>query len=107
MNMETIPSPLEIRAVRGTRSRAEFAALVEVTPLTVYRWELPEGSPELRRPRGKGLKKLQAWMAEQTALGSPVEPARLLTVDPEELATLLPALNAIDQGELEKAEADL
>src|SRR5512146_1847487 len=45
--------PDDIRALRGTQSRSEFAERVGVTPLTVYRWELPVDAPEARRPRGR------------------------------------------------------
>ena len=42
-------TPEAIRGLRGARTRAQFAAAVGVTPLTVYRWELPESAPESRR----------------------------------------------------------
>jgi len=105
--METIPSPSEIRALRGTRSRDEFAALIDVTPLTVYRWELPPDSPELRHPRGKVLKRLQAWIAQESARPPVANPMAPLTLEPTELEALLPSLSAIDRGELDRAEADL
>ncbi len=72
------PSPEQIRAFRGARTRAEFGNLVGVTALTVYRWELPAHSPELRRPRGKVLQRLMAWIADQGA-PSPAEPPRSLS----------------------------
>ena len=50
--------PKQIRALRGAVSRAVFARRLGVTPLTVYRWELPDGSPEARRPRGRILRAL-------------------------------------------------
>jgi len=34
-------TPERIRALRGTRSRANFALELGVTPQTIYRWELP------------------------------------------------------------------
>ncbi|MFP2934616.1 hypothetical protein ACLESO_57810, partial [Pyxidicoccus sp. 3LG] len=45
--------PEAIRALRGEQSRAAFARLLGVTPLTVYRWELPDDAPQARRPRGR------------------------------------------------------
>jgi hypothetical protein len=50
----------EIRALRGERTRAAFAAELGVDPHTVYRWELPPGSPQARRPRGQALARLRA-----------------------------------------------
>ncbi len=49
-----------IRALRGAESRAAFAARLGVTANTVYRWELPEGAAEARRPRGAALSRLLA-----------------------------------------------
>ena len=49
----------EIRSIRGERTRASFAALIGVNAHTVYRWELAEGSPHARRPRGAELAKLR------------------------------------------------
>ena len=40
-----------IRTLRGRESRANFARRLGVTPLTVYRWELPHDAKEARRPR--------------------------------------------------------
>jgi Sigma-54 interaction domain len=54
----TAMTPEEIRKLRGERSRAEFARRLGVSPLTVYRWELPEGATESRRPRGTILSRL-------------------------------------------------
>lgn len=125
-------TPSEIRALRGGLGRAEFAEALGVTPLTVYRWELPPGSPELRRPRGKVLARLRAWAASRPAVGaadlaaSPQDcgsdshaggeggpaPAGMTEgastdLAPEEEAALLPALAAIDQCRLEQAESEL
>jgi DNA-binding transcriptional regulator YiaG len=50
--------PEEVRLLRGTESRAAFARRVGVTPHTVYRWELPDGAAEARRPRGAELERL-------------------------------------------------
>lgn len=51
--------PLEVRAIRGNTSRAAFAAKLGVTPLTVYRWELPADAAEARSPRGRHLAALK------------------------------------------------
>ncbi len=104
--MDRTPSPTEIRALRGERSREEFAALVGVTPLTVYRWELPPGSPELRRPRGKVLERLLLRTGAPQPK-APAEPPTPPLADDADLAELLPALRAIDQCQLDKAEAEL
>src|SRR3954471_7052777 len=47
-----------VRELRGQASRAAFARRLGVTPNTVYRWELPDGAREARRPRGLELEKL-------------------------------------------------
>ncbi|MFN7134665.1 MAG: hypothetical protein ACK4N5_21480, partial [Myxococcales bacterium] len=93
--MERVPSPMEIRAFRAARSRAEFGKLLGVTALTVYRWELPPESPELRRPRGKILKRLQELMAGSEAAVSAVPPTPL-ALEPGEQAALAPALLAVE-----------
>jgi len=62
----------DIRLLRGARSRAAFARVVGVTPHTVYRWELPEGAKDGRRPRGAELTKLVA-MASGGALPEATE----------------------------------
>jgi hypothetical protein len=69
--MQTL-SPEQVRSLRGQASRAAFARRVGVTPNTVYRWELPDGAAEARRPRGTELEKL-ARLLEQP---EPSEPAR-------------------------------
>ncbi len=109
LDSDDIPTPSEIRAFRAQRSRAELAALLDVTPLTVYRWELPPEAPESRRPRGKVLARLRAWIATQgrlaaaPAAGSP--PPVMDDAPPD--AALVAALHAIDGAELERAEAEL
>jgi len=54
----------EIRAIRGALSRAAFARLLGVGPLTVLRWELSEGSKEARRPRPKMIEALRRLAGE-------------------------------------------
>ncbi|HEY3252722.1 MAG TPA: hypothetical protein VGJ91_02200, partial [Polyangiaceae bacterium] len=51
--------PHEVRAIRGSLSRATFAKLLGVTSLTVLRWELAEGTKEARRPRAKMVEELR------------------------------------------------
>lgn len=58
-------SPEEIRELRGSLSRANFADLLEVTPLTIYRWELPLDAAESRRPRRGILPRLRKLALER------------------------------------------
>ena len=48
-------------------SRAEFARRVGVTPLTIYRWELPLDADESRRPRKRWRARLQQLAADGMA----------------------------------------
>ena len=67
----------EIRAIRGSLSRAAFARLLGVTSLTVLRWELPDDNKEARRPRARmveALRKLAAEGVGASANGAPAEP---------------------------------
>lgn len=114
---DAAPSFEEIRALRGSRSRAELGALLGVTGLTVYRWELPPGAPEARRPRGAVLARLLAFIERETAsAGSSAPESRArarevesepTTLDPEERAQLALPLAAMDDGRLEQAESAL
>ncbi|MFO0615640.1 MAG: sigma-54 dependent transcriptional regulator [Polyangiaceae bacterium] len=61
--------PETVRALRGGLSRASFAKHLQVTPHTVYRWELPDGSKEARRPRGAELERLASLAARRTDRG--------------------------------------
>lgn len=58
-------SPDEIRELRGELSREEFATMIGVTPLTVYRWELDVAAPESRRPQRRILGRLRALTKTQ------------------------------------------
>jgi hypothetical protein len=60
MSRDDTWDPSRVRALRGTRSRAAFARLVGVSPLTVYRWELPGGAAQARRPNGVSIQRLGA-----------------------------------------------
>lgn len=101
---DTVPSPEEIRALRGELSRAAFGELIGVTGLTIYRWELSSGSPEARRPRGAVLARLLKYVAEQ---GKP-SPSSLSSsessIGADEKAALAPALGAMDDARLDEAE---
>src|SRR5689334_14245399 len=63
MSASSIVDASSIRALRGSLSRAAFARQLGVTAHTVYRWELPDGAEEARRPRGDVLEKLQRLAA--------------------------------------------
>ncbi len=110
MKLDKSPSSEDIRHLRGGRSRAEFGALLGVTGLTVYRWELPEGASEARRPRGAVLRRLLAF-AEREGARRP-EPGRATPFAPESIAieeqtALAPAMAAMNEGRLERAETAL
>ena len=105
--------PEQIRALRGELSRAAFAAKLRVTALTVYRWELPDGAREARRPRGRVLQRLRDYdlsLRQPAAAKTSLVP-RLNTVGREiesaEYERLLPVLDRIPKGELRRAEAEL
>ena len=115
--LDRAPTPAEIRALRGARSRAELGELLGVTGLTVYRWELPPDAPEARRPRGAVLERLLAFVAEEGSRAGaidtpsadatpPVAPSSA-TLDAAERETLASPLAAMDDGRLEQAEAEL
>jgi hydrogenase-4 transcriptional activator len=94
--------PDAIRGLRGTLSRSEFAARVGVTPLTVYRWELPPDAPEARRPRGQVAARL-AHLAAGTRAPASDEP----TVDPAEQTALLPLLERLSSGDVRRIESEM
>ncbi len=54
-----------IRKARGSLTRAAFAEQIGVSPLTVYRWELPEDAKESRSPRGDAREKLEELVARR------------------------------------------
>jgi tetratricopeptide (TPR) repeat protein len=109
--------PDDVRTARGTLTRSEFAARVGVTPLTVYRWELPEDAPQARRPRGRLASRLADLAAgaghsvrspgeasssvEHQA--APGEPA----LDPAEQTLLLPLLERLSSGDLRTVEPEM
>jgi tetratricopeptide (TPR) repeat protein len=108
----------QVRALRGELSRANFARRLGVTALTVYRWELPESASEARRPRGRTLQRLRAYAATAgrssavssealplTAAGT--APLAAAGIERAEYERLLPALERIPAGELQRAENEL
>ncbi|HKY35601.1 MAG TPA: sigma 54-interacting transcriptional regulator [Polyangiaceae bacterium] len=60
----------EIRAIRGSLSRAAFARLLGVTSLTVLRWELPDDNKEARRPRARMVEALRRLATEGVGTGA-------------------------------------
>src|SRR5687768_4688924 len=66
--------PDDIRAMRGSLSRADFARQIGVTPLTVYRWELPDDATESRRPRGAVAERLRRALVPPDAPPPPPQP---------------------------------
>jgi len=100
--------PEAIRALRGSLSRAAFARQVGVTPLTVYRWELPAAAPQARRPRGRVVQALRQ-LAEG---GQPFPPlasrhasgALRQDISPEERAQLMPFRALLQAADWKVAE---
>ena len=85
--------PERVRELRGTASRAAFARRLGVTPHTVYRWELPDGAREARRPRGTELKKLQELSGEAAPRAArEAAPAPLARATAEDIALVLPTV---------------
>jgi len=102
--------PERVRELRGGASRAAFARQVGVTPHTVYRWELPDGAAEARRPRGVELQKLLALEAGPALAPSPApqlppEPPRPALAD--DVTTLLPLLQRCFSADALRAHAEL
>ncbi|MBJ6760232.1 sigma 54-interacting transcriptional regulator [Myxococcaceae bacterium JPH2] len=98
-------APAAIRTLRGELSRAAFARRLGVTPLTVYRWELPAEAPQARRPRGqvaRALRRLAEGGAPEPHLGSIRPP-----LSDEESARLAPCLLRLTRAEWRPAEEEL
>ncbi len=100
--------PEAIRALRGGQSRAAFARQLGVTPLTVYRWELPPAAPQARRPRGR-VKEALRQLADggQPALPPPPRLAASplqQEVSREERARLSPCLAMLQRADWRAAE---
>src|SRR5262245_22519318 len=109
--------PERVRELRGTASRAAFARRVGVTPHTVYRWELPDGAAEARRPRGDALAKLLALAGEAPAgdvarsgraAGTP--PAATAVAEPKlagDIAVVLPTVERSFAADPRRAHDEL
>jgi hypothetical protein len=96
-------SPNDIRALRGSLSRAAFAERIGVTPFTVYRWELPADAPQARRPRGRVAARLRELAAGPPAPAAPDG----LALDPAEQTALLPLLERVSSGDVRRVEGEL
>ncbi len=70
---------------------AEFALRLGVSPLTVYRWELPEDAPESRRPRRGSRAKLRGFAEGRPPTARGGAP-RAMPPAPEALERLLELL---------------
>ena len=104
-------TPQNIRALRGPESRAAFAARVGVTAQTVYRWELSPERAEARRPRGVERARLEALARGAASVAPPVwrpsspPPAAALVDD--DLASVLPSLGRLMDGDAKRGHAEL
>jgi hypothetical protein len=117
--MSSVSSGLEelgpdiIRALRGGESRASFARKLGVTPHTVYRWELPDGSAEARRPRGPVLSRLRALVSGAHSEEFALPPAHVspngsaAAGDAAALSSAIAAFSRLMQGEWREAEPPL
>ena len=99
--------PETIRALRGEQSRAAFARLLGVTPLTVYRWELPSEAPQARRPRGRVAVALRQLASRGGAPSPAVSASKRQELHPEELARILPCVTHLTRADWRAAEEDL
>jgi hypothetical protein len=105
MPAEMDPTGLDpggVRALRGNESRASFAKRVGVTAQTVYRWELPDGAAEARRPRGEVLERLR-----RLATGARATSVSASSGDPAALTAAIAALSRFMHGEWRAAEPEL
>jgi predicted ATP-dependent protease len=64
----------DVRTIRGALTRKEFAGLLGVTPLTILRWELAEGTKEARHPRANMVEKLRRLAADGVGQRGPGAP---------------------------------
>jgi hypothetical protein len=104
-------TPDRVRELRAGRSRAAFARLLGVTPNTVYRWELPDGAPESRTPRGAELEKLSRLLRgqalEPSANAEKAPPAAYHEGDGEALTQSLLGVERIFNGEARRGQNEL
>lgn len=97
--------PEQIRALRGDRSRADFARELGVTPLTVLRWELPDGNKEARRPRRAMIETLEKLVARAVPQAPPFgEVDQALAAD---LALLVPIRSLLVSAQWTRGEDEL
>ena len=100
--------PEAIRALRGGHSRAAFARMLGVTPLTVYRWELPESAPQARKPRGRVAQALRQLLGAGGLSGvSRLPSLSRQPLRPEESVRLQPCLERLKRAEWRAAEEEL
>lgn len=102
-------TPEEIRSIRGPRTQAEFAALLGVSPVTVYRWELQDGAGQSRTPRRTMQARIRTLAGEAPpADGDPARPPpahrRERGLRPEELDRFLSILDMVLQARWREAE---
>lgn len=108
-------TPQEIRSIRGDRTQAEFAELLGVSPVSVYRWELEPGEGQSRSPR-------RAMQARIRSLGEPGEGPRSSSqaprtslassrpereLSPDELERMLSILDRVFQARWRDAEDEV
>lgn len=84
-----------------------FAELVGVTPLTVYRWELPEQAAQARRPRATAAARLAAIAARRPHGPSDDTQIPASALEPTEQGELLPLLERASSGDFQRVEAEL
>src|SRR5258706_1229184 len=103
-------SSTQVRELRGRVSRAAFAKRLGVTPNTVYRWELPEGAAEARRPRGAELEKLsrlQSGDATRPRLEPNDSPPKTLSAVSDDLASALLGVERVLNGDARRGQNEL
>src|SRR5262245_31236182 len=102
-------SPERIRDLRGKSSRAAFARRLGVTPHTVYRWELPDGAAEARRPRGVALERLRelASSGERIDSKAPELPSTRIFDSDEDIVRVLPAIDRVLNGDWRSGHFEL
>jgi len=99
----------QVRALRGDASRAAFAKQLGVTPNTIYRWELPDGAAESRRPRGAELEKLQRLLSTGSAAPANERPPANATpsAGADDLAQALLGVERVLNGEARRGQNEL
>lgn len=104
-------SPERVRELRGGSSRAAFARQIGVTANTVYRWELPEGAPEARRPRGAELEKLsrlhEGESLPERARANSEGTATGATTHSDDLTAALLSVERVLTGEARRGQTEL